>query len=109
MKISELIKKVNITPLNNLFDRDITGVFVSDMVSDLMAFGKGGNLWITIQTHKKIISVGAMIDVSAIIIARDKQPLEEVIEAANLSEITVFTTGLSTYDLCHELYEAGIR
>jgi hypothetical protein len=109
MKVSELMEKIDIKPINKVFDREINGVFVSDMVSDLMAVGKGGNLWITVQTHKKIISVGTMIDVSMIIIPRGKDVLEEAIEAGDQCELTIFSTPLSTYDLCHELWEAGIR
>ena len=109
MKISELQKKLGLKPLNSIYEKEIEGVFISDMVSDIVAGAKPNNLLLTIQTHKNLIATANLVDISAIIFVRGKEPLADVIELANRAEITLFVTELDTWKLALKLHETGIE
>ncbi len=109
MKISELQGKIGLKALNTVYDKEIDGVFISDMVSDIVAGAKPGNLLLTIQTHKNLIATANLVDISAIIFVRGKQPLPDVLELAGRAEITLFTTEDDAWKLAIKLHDLGIE
>lgn len=108
MTIKEVASDLSLKPLSTVEDREVNGVFVSDMLSDVMAGAKSGNLWVTVQTHKNIIPAANLVDVSAIIITNGKKVPDETIELANKHNIAVYTTALMTFDLVGKLYGLGL-
>jgi len=109
MKISELQEKIGLKPLNTIYDKNIEGVFISDMVSDIVAGAKPGNLLLTIQTHKNLIATANLVDISAIVFVRGKEPLPDVLELAARAEITLFTTDADAWKLAIKLHEMGLE
>lgn len=108
MTTEEIIVKLGLKSLSKFEHREIDGVFVSDMLSDVMAGVKSGNLWVTVQTHKSIIPAANLVDVSAIIITSGKQVPQETIELANQHDIAVLITELPTFELVGKLYALGL-
>jgi predicted transcriptional regulator len=104
----DLIKKLDLVALSEFDPREVDGVFVSDMLSDVMAGAKSGNLWITVQTHKSIIPAANLVDVSAVIITGDKVVPQETIELAEKHDIALLTTNLPSYELVGKLYNLGL-
>jgi len=109
MTIQELIDKIGLKPLNRFGDRVVEGVYISDMVSDVMAGAKSGDLWLTIQTHKSIIPAANLVDVSAIIITGGKEVPAETIDFATKYDIPILASSLPTFGLVGRLYELGVR
>ena len=108
MTTKELIEKVGLKVFSKFEHRDITGVFVSDMLSDVMAGAQSGNLWVTVQTHKSIIPAANLVDVSAVIITSDKEIPKETIELADKHDIALLSTKLPTFELVGKLYGLGL-
>lgn len=108
MTTQEVIDKLGLKPLSKFSHRDVNGVFVSDMLSDVMAGAKSGNLWVTVQTHKSIIPAANLVDVSAIIITSGKNISKETEDLANQHDIAVLSTDLSTFELVGKLYALGL-
>jgi len=108
MTTKELIESVGLKVLSEFDHREITGVFVSDMLSDVMAGAQSGNVWITIQTHKSMIPAANLVDVSAVIITSGKEIPQETIELANKHSIAVLSTDLPTFELVGKLYGLGL-
>jgi serine kinase of HPr protein (carbohydrate metabolism regulator) len=109
MTTQELIEKIGLKPLSQFEHREITGVFVSDMLSDVMANAKSGNLWLTVQTHKSIIPAANLVDISAIVVTNGKQVPQETVDLATRYKIAILSTGLPTFDLVGKLYGLGLR
>jgi len=109
MRVAELMEKANVKPLNKVHDKEIVGGLVTDMVSDVMKSGQAGNVWVTVQTHKKVIAAANLVDIAAVIITQAKNVDSDVLEVADKAEITVFSTPLTSWDLVGELYALGIR
>jgi serine kinase of HPr protein (carbohydrate metabolism regulator) len=109
MTTQDLIERVGLKPMSRFTAREVNGVFISDMVSDVMARAKPGNLWLTLQTHKSIIPAANLVDVAAIVIADGKEIPPETVELASKYDIALLSTGQSTFELVGSLQAAGLR
>jgi ATP-dependent Clp protease adapter protein ClpS len=59
MTLKEVIENLNwkvITGQEHL-DKEITGGYCSDLLSDVMGNAQEGQVWLTIQVHKNIVAV----------------------------------------------------
>ena len=108
MTTQDLIEKIGLKALTKFDPREIEGVFISDMLSDVMAGAKSGNLWITVQTHKSIIPAANLVDVSAVIVTSNKAVPEDTIELANKHNIALLITELPSFELVGKLYGLGL-
>ena len=109
MKLKEISEKLELKPATKLFDRDVMGVYISDMVSDVIANAKAGDLLVTAQSHSNVIAAANLVDTCAIVITQGKTLADEVVKMAEKAEIAVFTTPLNRWQMATKLYEAGIR
>lgn len=109
MKLQDLGEKLQLKAVTKVFDRDITGVYISDMVSDVIANAKAGNLLVTVQIHSNVIAAANLVDLAAIVVTQGKLPMEDVVKMAEKAEITIFSTTLDRWKVATGLYEAGIR
>jgi predicted transcriptional regulator len=87
----------------------VRGAQVSDLLSYVMAQGKAGCFWITIQTHPNIVAVAALTGLSAIAVAAGFEPEEETIGRAEEESIPLLTSEQSAFVLAGKLYEMGVR
>jgi predicted transcriptional regulator len=109
MKVQELAERLELKPATKLFPRDVTGVYISDMVSDVIANAKAGDLLLTAQVHANVIAAANLVDVCGIVVTQGKSIGDDVVKMAEKAEIPVFTTSLSRWQMATRLYEAGIR
>ncbi len=82
----------------------VTGAYVSDLLSDVMANSKEGELWITLQVHPNIIAVATLKELSGIILVNSRQPEEETLKKAEEEQIPIITTELPTFQLAGRLF-----
>lgn len=108
MKTSELVERLGLKVFNEQSDKEIRGVYISDMVSDIIGI-KEGNLLVTLQTHKNLIAAANLVDVAAVVYARGKTPPEDVIALANRAKIRLLGYDQDTWTLAKGLFELGVR
>ena len=108
MNVTELAAKAGLKVFNAATDREIRGVYISDMVSDIIGVGEG-LLLITLQTHKNLIAAANLVDVAAVVFARGKTPPEDVVALANKAGIGLLGFDGDTWTLAKRLYELGVR
>jgi hypothetical protein len=109
MRISELVEKTGIESLNEWEDADVSGVYVSDMVSDIITGAHSGNILVTLQTHKNLIAAANLVDVGMVVFAHDKRPPEDVLELADRAGIALFTSPDHTWAYCTKLFDLGVK
>jgi hypothetical protein len=111
MIIKELIEKFDLKVLSEIYepDREITGGYTGDLLSDVIANSKKDNIWITMQTHINIIAVASLKELSAIIIVMGRDMDIDAIAKAAEEKITVLGTGLTAYRIGGKIYESGIK
>lgn len=108
MTTQDLIEKMGLKHLSKSEHRTVDGVFISDMVSDVMAGAKSGNLWLTVQTHKSIVPAANLVDVAAIVITGGKMVPQDTIDLASKYNIVILSTELPTFELVSKLYGANL-
>ena len=109
MTTKELAERLELQKLTTVFDKPVTGVYISDMVSDVIANAKAGNVLVTLQVHNNVIAAANLVDVSAIVLTRGRTPAPEALALAEKAEIPIFATPLDSWQVATRLYEAGIR
>ncbi|OHD68078.1 MAG: serine kinase [Spirochaetes bacterium RBG_16_49_21] len=111
MKLQEIIKQCGfeLKTQNENLNRDVTGGYSSDLLSDVMANAKDGNIWTTLQTHSNIVAVAVLKNLAGIILVNNRVPEEGTLAKANEENIPIMTTKLSTFEIVGKLYELGIK
>ena len=109
MTTRDLIEKTGLKTLSQFEHREVSGVFVSDMLSDVMAGAKSGDLWLTVQTHKSIVPAANLVDVAAVVVTSGKQVPADTIELASRYNIAILSSELPTFELVGKLYSHGLR
>lgn len=89
---------------NEHMDLVVEGAYCSDLLSDVMANAKKGDLWITIQTHQNIVAVASLLELAAVVITNSGEPDQETIAKAVKERIPILTTGLSSFEVAGRLF-----
>jgi serine kinase of HPr protein (carbohydrate metabolism regulator) len=90
-------------------ERQITGGYASDLLSDVMAHSKAGCLWVTLQTHSNIVAVATLKELAAIVLVNGRIPDPETLAKAREERVAVLSSPLSAFELVGRLYQMGIR
>lgn len=93
----------------NSLDREVTGGYSSDLLSDVIANSREGELWITLQVHMNIAAVASMKGLVGIVLVGGREPEEGTIEKAEEEGIPVMVSGLPAFELIGRLHDLGIR
>lgn len=106
MKVKELVEKLNLKVLSGEkgLDREIDGCYISDLLSDVMGNAMEGNIWITLQTHKNVMAVASLKEMSCIILVKNLVPNDETIEQSNDEDLPILQTNLPTYEIAGLVY-----
>ena len=110
MKVVELVEKLNldVRAAKGNLDRRITGGYASDLLSDVLANSKEGNVWITLQIHHNIVGVASMKDLAGIILVNAREPEPETVEKADAENIPVMVSEMPTFELVGKLCNLGV-
>ena len=109
MRVSELVEKTGLSALNEYKDKEVEGVYISDMVSDIITGAKANGILVTLQTHKSLIAAANLVDVAAIVFVRGKKPVEDVVELATQAGIGLLVTDVDTWSFAMKLNKIGIE
>ena len=108
MKISDIIEKTGVKPINEFRDKEIDKVYISDMVSDIITGARPNSVLITLQTHKSLIAAANLVNVPMIVIVKGRRPPDDVVELATRAGIGLFTYDLDTWSFAKRLVELGL-
>ncbi len=110
MKLTELIQKLNLSvrSAKGSLEREVTGGYASDLLSDVLANSKEGNIWITLQIHQNIVGVASMKDIAGIILVNSREPETETLEKAEAEKVPIMVSEMPTFELIGMLYSLGV-
>ena len=110
MKLSEIVKKLNLDVKSGeaRLDSDVSRGYVSDLMSDVIANAKKGDLWITLQVHINVVAVATMKELSGIILINGREPEAATLEKAKDENIPILISQLPAFEVAGRLYELGI-
>jgi serine kinase of HPr protein (carbohydrate metabolism regulator) len=106
MLVSELVKQLglNVYSGKNGLDREISGGYVSDLLSDVMGNADAGMVWITLQTHKNVMAISSLKDLAAVILVKGLIPDADMAAQSDEEGIPVLGTDLQAFEIAGELY-----
>ena len=86
-----------------------TSGYTSDLLSCAMAGARHQAIWITLQAHANVVAIGALLELSAIIITEGATPDLDTIAKANAEGVTLLATNKRTFYVAGKLWEMGLR
>ncbi len=89
-------------------DLEITCAGGSDLMSDVLAFGKPGILLLTGLSNAQSVRTANIIDAKAIVYVRGKKPDKIGIEIAREKGIPLLSTKYMMYTACGLLFSHGL-
>jgi len=106
MKVTEIVEKLGLKVFSGHegLGREITSGYASDLLSDVMGHAESGSVWITIQTHRNVMAIASLRDISAVIITCGEKPGDDTMAQSNEEGIPVLGTELSTFAVAGRLY-----
>ena len=107
MTVRELAEKLNLDICCGKagLDREIQGGYTSDLLSDVMGNAGEGNIWVTLKTHKNIMAIASLKELSAIVLVKNYKPEEETITESESEGIPILSTSCQTFEITGKIYE----
>ena len=88
---------------------EVEKAFASDLMSDVLRFHMDDTVLITGLCNNQTLRTAEMSDLRVVLLGRDKQPDESMLELAEDLDITLIKSKYSIFKLSGILYGAGIK
>ena len=110
MRLSEIKDKLNLKVLtgSSNIESTVTRGYVSDLMSDVIAHGKEGDIWITYQTHVNVVAIAMMKNMAGIILIQNRELIPQAASKAQEEGLPVFSCRESAFETAGRLYQLGI-
>jgi len=109
MMLGEIVDALQLEVLSGEhLDRPISGGYVSDMLSDVLAHAIPDCLWVTRQAHANVIAVASLLGLSAVVMVNCPVP-PAVVDKAKSENLVLLKSNRMAFDLVGELYSLGLR
>jgi len=107
MKVAEVVEKLGLDVYSGSkgLDREIRGGYTSDLLSDVMGHADSGDVWVTLQTHKNVIAIASLKELSAIVLVKNYKPESDTIAQSNEEGIPILGTSKETFEITGLLYK----
>jgi hypothetical protein len=106
VKLSDLASRLGLT-MHQSQGRsgiEVSGAYTSDLLSDVMAYGREKNVWITCQTHENIVAVAKLKNLAAVILVNSRRPDEATLRRAQEENILLYSTSDTAFVITGKLY-----
>jgi serine/threonine-protein kinase RsbT len=84
----------------NLLDTHVTGIYASDLMSDVLAYGKSGSVLLTGMNSIQTAVSSYMAEFKAIVFLRGKKPTDDIRQFAQGKGLILLTTRADMYESC---------
>ena len=107
MDLETLVRELNlkVSCAEGNLKRAVKGGYVGDLLSDVMANSKEGDIWITRQVHQNIVAVASLKDLAGIILIQGSDPAHDTAAKANAEGIPILVTDLPAFEIVGQIYE----
>lgn len=101
------ILKATVHSGRDQLDKPVTSGYASDMLSEVMAHARAGQLWFTVQTNLNVPAVALLLDLGGIVITGGNRPEPAVITKGNENGMVIMNTPFTTFEAISLLCKAG--
>lgn len=103
MTVEEIAEALDLTE-HNPAQTQARGAYTGDLLSDVMANAKEGDLLITIQAHKNTVAVCTVAGISAMIVCNSRRIPTEMLQAASENQIGVYSTPMTQFEVSGRIH-----
>lgn len=106
MTVKDLAERLNLKVISGAqgLDRVIEGGYTSDLLSDVMGNSEMNQCWITLQTHKNIMAIASLKELSCIVLVKNLEPNPETQEQSNEEGIPILSSSKESFETTGEIY-----
>lgn len=106
MTVNDLVQQLGLKVISGKggLNKEVSGAYVSDLLSDVMASSKALQAWITIQQHKNIMAIAQLKNLSCIILVKNLLPNEDTKQKSDEIDLPILQTDDTTFDISGKLY-----
>jgi predicted transcriptional regulator len=110
MNVEEIQEKLELETLAGKkgLDKEVSGGYCGDLLSDVMAGAEAGSLWFTVQSHQNIVAVAVLRELAGIVLVNGRAPDDDTKAKAEDEGIPILVSRSPAYHLAGRLYELGI-
>jgi len=94
MRLDEIVRALGLEILTPVADlsRTVDNGYTGDLLSDVLAGARSGDLWTTIQRHANVVAVAKVTGIAAIVIAGGARPSGDVLQKAEAEGVPILAT-----------------
>lgn len=89
-------------------NKEVTGVYICDLLSWVMSHAKKGDAWITVMSHANVIAVASLLDLGCVIVPEDIEMDQDALKKADEEGIPVLATSMNAYEIAIVLRDMGL-
>lgn len=110
MKVSDIVDQLGWRVLagSGGLGAEVSGGYVADLLSCVMAGAEAGDLWLTLQTHANIVAVASLLGISAIVVAEGANVPEGTVEKADEQGMPLLSSPDPIYESVAQLIALGV-
>ncbi|HNW86144.1 MAG TPA: AraC family transcriptional regulator [Candidatus Limiplasma sp.] len=110
MSILELATLLNaeIIEPGNAPETQVSCGYACDLLSWVLAHGRKGMAWTTVQTHVNVIAVAVLMEMACVILSESNQLEPDSLRKAKEEGLAVLMTDKTAYEICGLMMQAGI-
>ena len=101
MTVEEYANKMNMEILTGKIGlgKQISGMYICDLLSWVMSHARKGEAWITVLTNLNVVAVALLTEVSCVIIPEGIGVEDQTINKAISEEIPILRSNLNSYHI----------
>ena len=108
LTVKEIAGKLGLEHAAGSMDAEVEGVYVGDLLSNVMAKAGEKNLWITVQGHPNVVAVAALSNLAGVVVVEDFPIQPEAVQRAREKNVNLLRTSMPAYELVAKLVELGV-
>ncbi|MFZ5990129.1 MAG: DRTGG domain-containing protein [Bacillota bacterium] len=101
MEFAELLGMKVLTSGEGI-EKDITGMYICDLLSWVMSRANKGDAWVTVHTHMNIVAVALLSEIPCIIIPENIDVEEPTLKKASQEGIAILSTDKNAFRIALE-------
>lgn len=88
--------------------RQVTGGYVGDLLSCVMASATSGDLWITVQGHPNVVAVATLVGISAVVVTQGSRVEPATLSKADEEGIPLLVATSPSFEVVAALTKLGV-
>ncbi len=109
MKLAEIVDTLDLkVRTGGDLEREVSGGYASDLMSDVIAHAAKGHVWVTLQIHQNVVAVASLKELAGIVLVNGREPEQATVERAESENIPIMVSPLTAFEVIGRLYELGV-